>query len=52
MACAPSEDYDQPRHPPSLTIVFAVRFMVVKDPTFLQAGSEDADQIGRMPRLS
>ena len=25
MACAPSEDSDQPGHPPSLIIVFAVR---------------------------
>ena len=25
MACAPSEDSDQPGHPPSLTRVFAVR---------------------------
>ena len=27
MACAPSEDSDQPGHPPSLTRVFAVRSM-------------------------
>ena len=27
MACAPSEDSDQPEHPPSLIRVFAVRFM-------------------------
>ena len=27
MACAPSEDSDQPGHPPSLIRVFAVRFM-------------------------
>ena len=27
MACAPSEDSDQPGHPPSLIRVFAVRMM-------------------------
>ena len=27
MTCAPSEDSDQPEHPPSLIRVFAVRFM-------------------------
>ena len=27
MACAPSEDSDQPGHPPSLIRVFAVRSM-------------------------
>ena len=27
MACAPSEDSDQPGHPPSLIRVFAVRWM-------------------------
>ena len=27
MACAPSEDSDQPGHPPSLIRVFAVRLM-------------------------
>ena len=28
MACAPSEDSDQPGHPPSLIRVFAVRLFV------------------------
>ena len=53
MACAPSEDSDQPQpgHPPSLIRVFAVRSMVVKDPSFLHADSEGSDQTGQMPRL-
>ena len=41
MACAPSEDSDQPGHPPSLFRVFAVRSMGAKDPSFLHADSED-----------
>ena len=48
--CAPSEDSDQPGHPPSLIRVFAVRIMG-KDPIFLHADSEDSDQTGRMSRL-
>ena len=51
MACAPSEDSNQPGHPPSLIRVFAVRQWVAKDPNFLQEDSEDCDQTGRMPRL-
>ena len=47
--CAPSEDSDQPWHPPSLIRVFAQ--WVAKDPSFLHADSEDSDQTGRMPRL-
>ena len=43
MACAPCKDSDQPRHLLSLIRVFAVRSMVVKDPSFLHAGSEDSD---------
>ena len=49
MACAPSNDSDQPGHPPSLIRVFAVRS--AKDPSFLHADSEYSDQTGRMPRL-
>ena len=49
IACAPSEDSDQPGHPPSLIRVFAVRSVIAKDPSFLHADSEDSDQIGRMP---
>ena len=33
MTCAPSEDSDQPRHPPSLIIVFAVRFIGSQGPS-------------------
>ena len=35
MACAPSEDSDQPGHPPSL---------IAKDPSFLHAECEDSNQ--------
>ena len=48
--CSPSEDADQPGHPPSLIRVFVVR-SVDKDPSFLHADSEDSDQTGRMSRL-
>ena len=34
MACAPSEDSDQPGHPPSLIKVFAVRPMGSLGPIF------------------
>ena len=44
MACAPSEDSDQPVHLLNLR-VFAVC------PTFLHAESKDTDQTGQMPRL-
>ena len=49
--CAPSEDSDQPGHPPSLIRAFVVR---LKKPWALAshwAHSEDSDQTGRMPRL-
>ena len=49
--CAPSEDSDQPGHPPSLIRDFAFAQWVAKDPSFLNADSEDSDQTGRMPRL-
>ena len=51
MTFVPSEDLDQPRHPPSLISVFAVRSMGSLDPILLQADSADSDQTGRMPRL-
>ena len=51
MACAPSEDSDQPGHPPSLIKVFACAQWVAKDPSFLHADGEDSDQTRRMPRL-
>ena len=44
MACAPSEDSDQPGYPPSLIRVFALLSMgtfVTKDPSFVHADSED-----------
>ena len=49
MACAPSEDSDQPGQTPSLTRVFAVASGAAKDPSFLHADSEDSVQTGRMP---
>ena len=52
MACAPSEDSDQPGHPPSLIRVFVVLQWVAKDPSFLHADSEDSDQTWRMLRLT
>ena len=41
MACAPSEDSDQPGHPPGLIRVLATHW----------SHSEHSDQTGRMPRL-
>ena len=43
MTCAPSENSDQPGHPPSQ--------WVAEDPIFLHADSEDSDQTGQMSRL-
>ena len=43
MTCAPSEDSDQPGHPPSQ--------WVAEDPMFLHADSEYSDQTGRMSML-
>ena len=43
MTRVPSEDSDQPGHPPSQ--------WVAEDPIFLHADSEDSDQTGRMSRL-
>ena len=51
MACAPSEDSDQPGHPPSLIIVLLCVHWVAKYPSFLRADSEYSDQTGRMLRL-
>ena len=50
--CAPSEDSDQPGHPPSLMRVFPCAQWVAKDPSFLHADSEDSDQTERMANLS
>ena len=52
MACAPSEDSDQPGHPPSLFRLFAVRMkkcLVLSYPLSALRGSA---QTGRMCRLS
>ena len=55
--CAPSEDSDQPGHPPSLIRcpVWSESSLcaqwVAKDPSFLSVDSEDSDQTGRMHRL-
>ena len=51
VACAPSEDSDQPRHRPSLIRVFACTQWKAKDPSFVHADSDNSDQTGRMPRL-
>ena len=48
--CAPSEESDQPGHPPSPESWLCASW-VAKDPSFLHADSEDSDQTGRMPRL-
>ena len=57
--CAPSEDSDQPGHPPSLIRAQRRQISwhplraqwVAKAPSFLHADSEDSDQTGQMPRL-
>ena len=46
--CAPSEDSDQPWHPPESSLCTQ---WVAKNPSFLHADSEDSDQTGQMPRL-
>ena len=47
MTFVPSEDSDQPGHPPSLIKVFAMRSVG----SFLPADNEDSDQTGPMPIL-
>ena len=49
--CAPSEDSDQPGHPPSLIRVFAVAWRKIGSLATHEAHSEESDQIGQMPRL-
>ena len=51
MARAPSEDADQPRHPPSLIRVFVVRIKKAWVLSHPLSAHEDYDQTGRMPRL-
>ena len=46
--CAPSENSDQPGHPPSLIRVFAVRMKKAWILTTHRAHSEDSDQAGRI----
>ena len=50
MICIPSEDSDQPGHPPSLISVFAAQ-RAAKDPIILHADSKNSDQTLRMSRL-
>ena len=49
--CAPSEDSDQPGHPPSLIRVFAIRMKKPCALSYPLSASEDSDQTRRMPRL-
>ena len=51
MACAPSEDSDQPGIHPVLSESSLCTQWVAKDPGFLHADSEDSDQTRWMPRL-
>ena len=48
--CAPSEDSDQPGHPPSLGSSLCAQW-VAKEQCFLHADSEDSDQTGPISRL-
>ena len=49
--CAPSEDSDQPGHPPSLIRVFAVAWRKLGSLVSHAAHSKDSDQTWQMPRL-
>ena len=51
MVCVPSEDSDQPEHPPSLIKVFVCAQWVANGPMFLHVDSKDSDRTGRMSRL-
>ena len=51
MACAPSENSDQPGHPPSLIRAFTVRSISSLGPHVSSCGREDSDQTMQMPRL-
>ena len=48
--CAPSEDSDQPGHPPSLIKVFTVCMKKLGSLATHWAHSEDSDKTGQMPR--
>ena len=43
MACVPSEDSDQPGHPPSLIRVFADRLKKARILSYPMSASEDSD---------
>ena len=47
MTCAPSEDSDQPGHPPSLIRVFAVRLIGSQGPKPSSSRQRNSDQTGR-----
>ena len=49
--CAPSEDSDQPGHPPSLIRVIAVRMKKAWVLSYPLSAQRRPDQTGRMPRL-
>ena len=49
---APSEDSDQPGHPPSLIRVFTVRMKKAWVLSYPLSASEDSDQTGRLPGWS
>ena len=51
MACAPSEDSNQPGHPPSIIKVSLCAHWAAKDSSFLHVDSDDSSQTRRMPRL-
>ena len=46
MTCAPSEDSDQPGHPPSLIRVSLCALWIAKDRSDLHADGEDFDSLG------
>ena len=50
MTCSPSEDSDQPEHPPSLIRVFTVHSMGSQGHK-VSTRTAKTDQIGQMPRL-
>ena len=50
MTCAPSEDTDQPRHPPSLIRSLLSAWGSIGSLATHWAHSEDSDQTARMPR--
>ena len=52
MIFAPSEDSDQPAHPPSLIRVFDCAQWVGKDPNFLHPDSENLIRLGGCPGWS